>query len=165
MAKLLTYDEDRAAQVLYDILVQAAEMGEPCPTNSELAVATGIETPSGISGVLRRLIKRYGMVRVQGGKGYMSRRITILATGKRTGWSLPFAERMVYNAPEVMPYIKGEDRLQGVTFTDDPRAYAAHRGGRAPTPELVAIRSSAAPDQWLTGFRASGRPSRAKKAA
>lgn len=164
MAKL-TYDKDMPAQRIYEALAEVAETGGHCPTNSELAEATGIETPSGISGVLRRLINRYGMIRVQGGKGYMSRRVTILATGKRTDWSLPFAERMVYGAPEVMPYIKGEDRLQGVTFTDDPRAYAAHRSGRAPTPELVAIRSSAAPDQWLTGFRASGRPSRAKKAA
>lgn len=163
MAKL-TYDKDAPAQAVYETLTEVAEGGGPCPTNSELAEIAQCATPSAVSGILVRLKHRYSMIRIQGGKGYQSRRVEILATGKRTGWSLPFAERMVYNGPEVMPHIKGEDRLKGVTFTDEPRAYAAHRGGRPPRPAVVGIRSSAAYDGWASGFR-TARPSRAKKAA
>lgn len=67
--------------VVFNMLNQAAERGDPCPSNDLICVALDASSPSRGSEVLHRL-ERKGLIKVE--RGTMSRVVTIVATGKRT---------------------------------------------------------------------------------
>lgn len=64
---------------IYRILNAAAEAGEPCPTNREIAAAVGLTDPSGVSKALHRLTCT-GDIRLDRFDG--RRCVTIVRTGK-----------------------------------------------------------------------------------
>jgi len=67
-------------QIIYDMLVNAAERGDTCPANTLLAVSADT-TPSGATNLINKLLKR-GLIAVE--RTRRSRVVTITATGKRT---------------------------------------------------------------------------------
>lgn len=67
-------------------VTRAAEAGEPCPTNDQLANLCGFLSPSGGSTALSEL-EKLGLIKVQ--RGQASRVVTIVATGKRTAGKVP----------------------------------------------------------------------------
>ena len=66
---------------ILEIVTDAANAGEPCPTNTELADRLGFKSHSGPLGALQRLQKR-GLITLE--RFQVERRVTINATGKRT---------------------------------------------------------------------------------
>lgn len=67
-------------QIIYDMLANAAERGDTCPTNTLLTVAADT-CPSGATNLINKLLKR-GLIAVE--RTRRSRVVTITATGKRT---------------------------------------------------------------------------------
>jgi len=67
-------------QIIYEMLANAAERGDPCPTNCLLAAAAD-STPSGVSAYVSKLEAK-GLIKVQ--RYRMSRVVLITDTGKST---------------------------------------------------------------------------------
>lgn len=68
-------------RVVYAMLVRAAEAGEPCPCNAEIAAVLGSTSVGAASECVSRL-ERDGWIAVE--RGNRQRVVTILATGRRT---------------------------------------------------------------------------------
>lgn len=71
-----------AETVALAMLVNAAERGDACPSNYEIAAAVGAATASRSTEIINRLEKR-GLIQIE--RGQTSRVVTIVETGKRTG--------------------------------------------------------------------------------
>lgn len=68
-------------QIIYDMLLNAAEHGDPCPSNAVLATAIGANSMSGPVRYVNDLVAK-GYIRVA--RAQRSRIVTITATGKST---------------------------------------------------------------------------------
>ena len=64
-------------------LQRAARFGLPCPTDSQLARKAGVEVMA-VAPTLRAM-NEYGIIRIEGVRAPTLRRVTIVATGHRTG--------------------------------------------------------------------------------
>ncbi len=73
-------------QRIYELLVAAAEAGEPCPTNSGMAVQLERSYPEWVCKCLKRLAE-LGLISVEHADR-RHRRITIAETGKTTDWTV-----------------------------------------------------------------------------
>lgn len=68
-------------RIIYDMLVNAAEHGDPCPANTLLAVAIGASSVSGPVKYIHGLTDK-GLIQVK--RSQRTRVVTITATGKST---------------------------------------------------------------------------------
>jgi len=69
---------------LLDLLMRAAGTGDPCPSNFALMDALNLASPDGIRKHLA-ILRRGGFIAIE--SSGQRRRVTILTTGARTGWS------------------------------------------------------------------------------
>ena len=78
MARFQNFD---GRKIVLDLLMKAAERGDPCPKNSDLSAAAGCSSPSASVNFMKRL-EREGVISVK--RGNVARVVTIVATGKST---------------------------------------------------------------------------------
>lgn len=76
-------DAKATTRMVLQQLRQAANRGEPCPTNAELARVVGLKDAVAASYRVRRLVKD-GAIIVEAPSPLERRVVTIVATGKRT---------------------------------------------------------------------------------
>lgn len=71
-------------------LVEAAETGEPMPPNGVLAALVGLAGGGYKTALSKHLsaLERAGLIKIARGTNASERRVTICATGKRTGWQV-----------------------------------------------------------------------------
>lgn len=72
-----------AEQVIYQMVYEAAENGNPCPLNMDLEDAAGFNSTSMGTTIIQRLQKK-GLIRVVS-TGQKFRRVQIVSSGKWTG--------------------------------------------------------------------------------
>lgn len=72
--------------LVFAILQKAAEKGEACPTNRELAEQISVMSPSSATNAVAALVRR-GLITVA--RGSSSRVVTIVATGRSTQGRVP----------------------------------------------------------------------------
>jgi hypothetical protein len=74
-----------AEQVIYQMIYEAAEIGDVCPINIDLEMAAGFNSCSMGSAVVKRLESK-GLIKVDRFQKF--REVEIVATGKRTARSV-----------------------------------------------------------------------------
>lgn len=75
------YNPRIAEDVILNALVQAAEVGSPCPTADDLSDLIGSSSVSTTVGIMQRLEKR-GIIKIE--RYQRERRVTIVKTGAKT---------------------------------------------------------------------------------
>jgi hypothetical protein len=82
---------EQRREIILARLTEAAENGEPMPTNAALAELIGLNGVNGYKTALCKhlsTLERQGHIRFQRGSHAAERRVTIVATGKRTDWQM-----------------------------------------------------------------------------
>ena len=88
------------------VISEAADRGEPTPSNSELAERTGLAMKSTAFRSRLAALAQCGLVRVEpNGNDHGCRRIHVLATGRHTDWTPPMqrqtrSQKARYNGGE-----------------------------------------------------------------
>jgi hypothetical protein len=73
----------RAQRLVLQILTEAAEEGQPCPTNSEIALQAGLGYRQRAAAIVVQL-RNMGLIKVDSMRAPIGRRVTICDTGATT---------------------------------------------------------------------------------
>lgn len=109
---------------LYAVLVRAAESGQPCPGNTELAGRFGWDS---IASPVRRMQKLEKAGRITVERGHHTRVVTIVATGQRTAGAAVRSQRVRVSGPrrrskpseEQAPTVTSDDRWPKISRLPD----------------------------------------------
>ncbi len=105
---------DRAARVLA-IIRSAADAGEKCPTNLEIADRVGYASISGPANAIN-LLEASGVITVQ--RGQASRVVTIVATGRSTAGRVRWAHHKFRDPTVAPPSSANDERNRLAEFTE-----------------------------------------------
>lgn len=160
---------------LYALLTSAAEAGQACPTNVALMDLLGVHCVERVRDLLRGLISS-GLIDIE--TETRCRRVTILASGRRTGWTKPGVRttlgaasvndwtpdldaRLLAMAAEGLGHTTIAQRLNRTPSSVRHRLMRLRKGGGVTTPQSAPELPPALPQARRTPARPRTRPVRA----